>query len=118
MDIGGIYMDMKEVMFKGPPISYMGRNGMGSCCGVQVMIYKGTRSVRSLNRVEVYPINSKGSVARCYIGIPQENINEVCVAMQSDLLGKVLDQVHDRLPTLIGLDPSLDVMIEQRLKGV
>jgi len=107
-------MDMKEVMFKGSPMAYMGRNGIGSCCGVQVMIYKGTNP----DFVEVYPINSKGSVARCYIGIPQENINEVCVAMQSDLLGKVLDQVHDRLPTLIGLDPSLDVMIEQRLKGV
>ena len=117
-------MDMKEVMFKDPPMAYMGRNGIGSCCGVQVMIYKGTNLVQKgrsqwpSDFVEVYPINSKGSVARCYIGIPQENINEVCVAMQSDLLGKVLDQVHDRLPTLIGLDPSLDVMIEQRLKGV
>ena len=107
-------MDIKEVKFKGPSVAYMGRNGIGSCCGVQVMIYKRTNP----DYVEIYPINSKGSVARCYIGIPQENINEVCVAMQSDLLGKVLDQVHDRLPTLIGLDPSLDVMIEQRLKGV
>lgn len=106
-------MDMKEVMFKGPSAAYMGRNGLGSCCGVQVMIFKGANP-----DLEIYPINSKNKVARCYIGIPQESLSEVCAAMQSDLLGKVLDQVHDRLPTLIGLDPSLDVMIEQRLKRV
>lgn len=34
----------------------------------------------------------------------------------SPLLDTVLDQIPDRLPTLIGLDPSLDVEIERRIR--
>ena len=103
-----------DVLFK-THYSYIGRNGIGKCYGLSIEPY-GT-SPQSM--ITIQPINSKGDISSgCSIDIPTEHLSEVCAAMQSDLLGKVLDAVHDRLPTLLGLDPSLDILVEQRLKGL
>lgn len=105
-----------EVMFKSHHYSYIGRNGIGKCYGLSIEPY-GSGTAGHPAMITIQPINSKESiVSGCSIDIPTEYLSEVCAAMQGDLLGKVLDQVHDRLPTLLGLDPSLDIEIARRLQ--
>ena len=95
-----------------PTVTYLGRNGMGKCIGISV-----DKHTAPFPYYTLYPINSKESIARCYIEIPAAQAGQVAAAMNADLLGLVLDQIPDRLPCLLGLNPELDKMIAQRLKG-
>ena len=98
-----------ETKFKGGPTSYKGRNGMGTCVGLDIALYEHHATVR--------PINSKGHTGQCYIEIPNEDLANVCTALQINVLARVLDVLGDKqLPTLMGISPDLDKEIEQRLK--
>lgn len=95
--------------------SYSGRNGTGICTGVWVdhKVYN-----PAYPYVSIHPFNSKKSIAAgCFIEIPQSNVGQVCLAMQQDLLDQVLDRVHDRLPTLMGISPELDTEIEKKMRS-
>lgn len=56
---------------------YLGRNGSGMMAGISLFGIS--------NRVEIYPINSKGNRARCFMEIPKDKIPEVIKALQEAL---------------------------------
>ena len=90
--------------------SYIGRNGVGKCLGLEFMPSVG-------HFVNLQPINSKGTIANCLIQIPTSQVGKVCLAMQADILDLVLTQLKDQLPRLMGLDPELDKLVSDKLKG-
>lgn len=49
--------------------TYTGRNGVGQCFGLDILITQ--------NHVVLSPVNSKGQVANCEINIPLEDIMKV-----------------------------------------
>ena len=89
---------------------YQGRNGIGSCRGIQV--WHGDPTCRV---VWISPVNSKGPTNSCLIQIPFNQTLDVARAL-SNVLDKVLDAIPDRLPILLGLDTDLDKILEEKLK--
>lgn len=92
---------------KGPDLSYIGRNGSGKCRGLSINQYS--------DFVTMSPLNSKGNVGNCLIDIPTEAIPELVQRLIP--LDKILEAARDRLPTLLGLDPVLDKIVETGLKS-
>lgn len=90
--------------------SYVGRNGLGQAHGLEV--------AKNHNYVTIQPINSKGNLATCLIQFPTEFTGHVCAMLQVDLLNTVLTALKDQLPRLIGLDPELDKLVQNKLKEV
>jgi hypothetical protein len=89
--------------------SYMGRNGSGKCMGVEVFHTPG-------HFITLQPLNSKDTLGTCCIQIPESHISEVCNLMEGSLLDLVLTNLKDQLPRLLGLDPTLDERVSDKLK--
>jgi hypothetical protein len=56
---------MAEIIFKNSTSSYLGRNGIGRCYGVE--------SLKTGNNLTLSPINSKGT-AKCWMEIPLDEV--------------------------------------------
>ena len=91
---------------------FLGRSGMSKCSG---FIFIKTHSKNSGYTRMIYPITSKGLQGRAWLEIPEEDVGKFCACLQGDLLGLVLDNIPDLLPTLLGLHPELDREISNRL---
>jgi len=103
-------MWIKKIKFDHNEI-YLGRNGVGKCCGVEI--------VQHSSFTELWPINSKGDAAQCRIEIPNESLDEVCLTL-SPVFSLVLDRLAKagQLPLLLGLgNKALNIELEKRLKG-
>jgi len=102
--------------------NYHGRNGFGTAIGIDVWDLHGDDPKAQLpdDQIFLQPITKKTreSTPSCTIQIPRESLRDVARAILGDdlLLDKVLNVVRDRLPTLLGLDPELDKIIEEKLR--
>lgn len=97
---------------------FLGRNGSFQCTGLSIhRINPSLSKFLGSNHITIFPITSKNKIGRCFIVIPQENVSEVCAALQGDLLGLVLDHIDQKeLPPLLGLNSTLDEIISKYLK--
>jgi len=101
--------------------TYHGRNGFGTCTGFQVwdLHADDKKAQKPDDMIFINPITSKGNATNsCTMQIPRDHLEEAAMAISGGLLGKILDSaaIRDRLPLLVGLDPSLDKILEEKLK--
>ncbi len=66
-------MAIKTIEFK-RHVTFTGRNGTFKCAGVELM--------ECGDRIQISPLTSKGSVGRCDIDIPTENLDEFIAALR------------------------------------
>lgn len=114
---------MRTVWYSHSLVStYHGRNGFGTCTGIQVWDNKAadTKNQKPDDMIFINPITSRGeSTNACTLQIPRGHLEEAASAVSDwGLLSKILDSaaIRDRLPLLVGLDPSLDTILEEKLK--
>jgi hypothetical protein len=55
---------------------YLGRNGYGKCCGVEIW--------GDVETVRISPITSQGGVARCHIEIPNTELEKVIEVLRRE----------------------------------
>ena len=113
---------MRTVWYSHSLVSrYHGRNGFGTCTGIQVWdLNANKKSAQKPNdMIFINPMTSRGeSTTSCTLQIPRGHLEEAAMAVSGGLLEKILSSaaISDRLPLLMGIDPSLDIILEEKLK--
>jgi hypothetical protein len=64
------------------PTSFLGRNGEFTCTGVAVATLTGIRHGVMGQVVQLIPVTSAGKEGRCYIEIPQKDLQHVINLLQ------------------------------------